>query len=163
MNGRRRDAPGARRRAETAHHEAGHAVAAFAHRITVEAVTIVPGEGFHGKVTTVQSESWRHARHRAENHALMCLAGPAAHARFLGRAKWPTGCDHDLNAAFAWLTSESGDQREANAWIRLVGERARLFVAADREWSQIRALANALLERDTLSGRAARAVVSRVG
>lgn len=127
-------------------------------------MTIVPGEGFYGKVTvTPPSESWRHATRRAESHALVCLAGPAAHARFLGRTRWPRGHEHDLDGAFSWLMSESGDEKEAGAWIRLIAERARIFVAAEREWSQIRALAAALLERETLSGRAARAIVSRLG
>ena len=81
--------------ASTAYHEAGHAVAHFVLGRRIDRVTIVPGNGYLGRVQgRVLPKSWspqqgdfRPPRElRAAENLLTCLlAGPTAEARFRGR------------------------------------------------------------------------------
>jgi hypothetical protein len=80
---------------DTAHHEAGHAVAAVEFRKRFRYVTIEPGDGSLGHVMFQKSNaSFKpdifvdlRTRVLCEHSAIISLAGPSAGAHFCGRKK----------------------------------------------------------------------------
>ena len=77
----------------TAHHEAGHAVAAFTCSIATRKLSIIPNNDSHGRFThepygvgikTLEvGEVTPRVQRALENRALISLAGPAAQRRLI--------------------------------------------------------------------------------
>ena len=149
--------------AATAHHEAGHVVAMHAQRIKVQRATIAPAAEYEGRVTHHRSPALlrgisdaRLSNRQVEAHVLVFLAGPEAERKFAGRYSH-VGARDDRDKAVELLTRHSGSDEEVRAWFRLRVVRARLLVEHHSE--EIRVVAKALRERQTLTGSDVRAIL----
>jgi hypothetical protein len=153
-----------RRLEETAYHEAGHAVAAIVLRRGFSHVTIEPRDDSLGHVKpNKHPESFRpdisdDARDapRIEREVLMLLAGIAAEKHLRGRRNY-RGASQDLRMAVD-VAGYLFSRRTLEKYLEYMIERAEDFISMPFHWLQVEALATALLERRTLSARAARVV-----
>jgi ATP-dependent Zn protease len=144
----------------TAHHEAGHAVAAWTQNIALRKISIVKGPEFAGFVHhapimgSLRPDADRSSRirFRAEKLIRVCLAGPAAQLRFNARS-WRTyhgGEDH--RKALGLIDYLSVNEVHANAYIRLLELEAVHIVPV--HWDFIEALAKELITVSTMTGSA---------
>jgi ATP-dependent Zn protease len=144
--------------ASTAYHEAGHAVAAVAHKGKLKTVTIVPGKGYAGRVRRhrernlqgIERDNTPRGQRAAENAAQIELAGYIAQKRYKRRSCHKYHWESDRNAATDLLLSFSSSTRHLDAYIKAISIRTEDLVA--HWWPAIKAVAAALLERGTLSG-----------
>lgn len=143
-----------RRLEDTAHHEAGHAVAAVELRKPLRYVTIEPGDDSLGHV---MFQKWKasfrpdfdadlRTRLLCENSVIVYLAGPIAGAHFCGRKRWRSA-DGDIDNAVSMIEYMSGGPDEANAYIEWLAVRSRMFVCSEVHWPQIEAVARELLAK----------------
>jgi ATP-dependent Zn protease len=143
----------------TAFHEAGHAVAAHVLRRKIEFVTIAKGEGRAGlaRLSDIRPNQWT----RRERDIVVAFAGPFAEIRKYGQAK-AAGVDDDLQ----YIRSEIDLVARARNPIASAEDVERLRTElsqrgqalVDSHWTEIEAVAFALLKYETLSG----AVVKRL-
>lgn len=138
----------------TAHHEAGHAIAALHERIPFQFVTVVPTSGTLGRVElfcppTLVSDvkAGNVPRKRLESEILVSLCGPEAERRFIGEHNHQ-GANSDLRWSVDLLAMHAGSDDEVRAWIALMQIRAAGFV--EGYWEEIASLADALIERKTM-------------
>jgi hypothetical protein len=149
--------------AQTAHHEAGHAIAFLYLYLRFKYVTIERGaDGTRGHLI---SSRWRWAtppqgalqfevsskdRHRAERHILALYAGQLAQAKFYPRSSWRTDSGED-NWAILQLFSRicDTDQRCQRLYAKLLWHRAEVLV--NTCWTEIQAVAGELLKRKRLN------------
>ena len=150
-----------------AYHEAGHAVAAWHVRVRTTALSIVPDEdakGFHahrpyfGGINLEYDDSPR-AQRRAENMALVCLVGPAAQRRFNPKGFRNYHVASDRHEAIYLLAYIGSEDEYLNAYLKLIEIQARNFVTIHYQWSLFECLAEALLERQRLTGKDVRRVI----
>ena len=152
----------------TAYHEAGHAVAAIVHRIPFDKVTIVSTDEYLGGVFA-QDPSWFRpdlnnadfrTRSFLERRVIGILAGPEAERRHTGR-RGRVGAQGDYKNAVDLASYITGSFAETEAYLRWLTIRAEGFVAYGLSWHSITMLAEALLERETVSSRAVRLIIRR--
>src|ERR1700694_2490884 len=153
-----------------AHHEAGHAIAAWhkGMRFREVAITTDPTEKSHGHLLHNQTPDWfqpplrmnLRIRDRCETLALISLAGPAAEARFRGRHNWKSASS-DMQQALDFLDYLSTSDREARAYARLVHIRAKGLI--DGLWYEVQAVAEALATRERLTGPEVRQIIAAAG
>ena len=151
----------------TAYHEAGHAVASWHLGIRVTSATIVPEGTMLGSVShadplkgiNIEYDNTPRATRRGEKAALVCLSGPAAEARFLGRRSHPPADDHIV--ARDILDHFAGTPEELEAYINLIAVRADDLMRLDHVWYAVTMLAEALLDRRTIAGKEVRAIVQQ--
>jgi len=184
-----------RHRTRIAHHEAGHAVAAFFLDQKTKLVTVVPDEargvlGQHqdwghqallanlqGTVSDVQtdrifgeqpnrdprerSRAW--VQYEVEKTIQVLLAGAIATRRFDRRGGQDVGAQSDLNWAVALAGAladrfeEASSPRQTRMFLNWLHVRTEDLLKA--RWSCVKAVAAALLERNTLTGRQLTTVV----
>lgn len=155
----------------TAHHEAGHAVAAWHLGIAVRMVMVTGdrslgylGRMVHAPISTQLAEALEAGavspaqRQRVEGLVMMMLAGELAERRHRGRANH-LGASEDRAHARSLLTLITADPDEESAYLSWLFIRARNLVEA--HWPQITAVAAALLEQGTLTGRELRALLEQ--
>jgi hypothetical protein len=159
-----------------AYHEAGHAVLAVLHGRQIEHASIsraLPGNGMvysAGPVVTrpapIPAEwgrFWSQAKKELEATIRISLAGPLAEAKLLGKPLRCLGSRGDLEKVEYLLSLAEGLDEMASPWItlprkstavlrrRLCRETRRLL-ARPRVWHMVRALAEDLAGRGSLSG-----------
>jgi hypothetical protein len=160
----------------TAHHEAGHAVAAIALRIPFTWVAVRPlldypdddwvrylrnGENFvdsaYGYVAAPPLGRWD-AIPVASKMLVMTLAGPMAEYRSTGSRHRPRirGKDRGdiIKLAALWVTGgwpRADDWPEYDRLIR--GSKSRALALVDERWTEVRAVASALMEKRFLTRR----------
>lgn len=158
-----------RRLMETAFHEAGHAAAHMVLARPFRWVTIVPTEGTVGHLRdrkptrrTIQAieDGSIAAEHRMRHDIVILWAGPLAERRFRGRwdhrgAAGDYGMIADRILAMGFSGSDKCS-RAFGSYLRYWSENL-----VDREWKVIEALAEALLERSTLTAQGAYQVRTR--
>lgn len=147
----------------TAHHEAGHAIAALRLGRPFRYVTIEPDEGSLGHVLF---RAWDKRFHPDVNwsprtEALLrdaivtALAGLEAQAKFTGRRDF-RGARSDYDQAADLASRACGSLKETNAYLAWLCVRTKQIVSV--HWGEIRALASALLREKRLSYEGARDV-----
>jgi len=148
----------------TAHHEAGHAVAAVALGIGLNRVSAIGDRDTLGRIALAQA--WPHLQPRfnphdledrriAEGWILLAFAGQFADAYRSGRnpdrnshgAKWDFRRAEDLAKR---LYAHPG---ERNAFLERMQGRTQLFVAEPLRWRQISAVATRLVQLHELDER----------
>ena len=132
--------------AATAHHEAGHAVAAILKGVRFAHVTIRPSEDAAGHVrflTRARSVDQVHKR------GIVALAGEAAQRRYNLRSVRGHHGAGDRQAVLAYALECSGSARQAEAMATLWAVQAEELVNA--RWSKVALIAALLLERVDLT------------
>lgn len=157
-------------RERLAYHEAGHAVALLDCRRGLKHITIVPGEGHLGRNTPAPLPSFHpdrddgpSTRLRVEQSVVGLLGGAVAEAHLLGRdcrlgdfKRY--GGAVDLARAYRLVCFQSAGDEEANAYLSWLFERTKSVIAFPQNWAAVKAIAQALLHQQELSGRAARRI-----
>lgn len=138
----------------TAYHEAGHAVIALILGRDVHRVSILPNQTRLGqcdlkKGAVKASKDW------LETEVLILLAGVAAEGRVSGRYCWD-GASRDLRQARALTESRAGSARQAERLERRWLDKVEFLLNSPENWLAVEMLAKDLVERKTISGRAAR-------
>jgi ATP-dependent Zn protease len=161
----------------TAYHEAGHMVVAWKLGLNVLGATIVPDpeEGYAGRVKVPVEDRVRYADWvKSEEdylyaHLVRCYAGMEAGERYV-RTPMPelnidlglVGPDSDYpQIADVLLTIAGPDKDEQIETDERAKRHARNLVSS--RWSQIEAVAQTLLERETLDEGECRQVLESVG
>jgi hypothetical protein len=158
-----------------AYHEAGHAVAAWLLNIPLRKVTIVPegdalgyvlrcGVAFPKRVREAfefggmsdRDEAW--AYYIAERHAVYCIAGNEAQNRFNPRSVRNCHSKSDRKSALAGLC-RLADSKAIPLYWRILKMRAEKLFDNPSNWKAVKALAETLMERKTLSGDEALEIV----
>lgn len=140
----------------TAYHEAGHAVMFLEARRRFKYVTIIEPEGAVGHIQwnlgVAKPESLidSAARFNIERIIVALLAGPAAEERYSGKHRW-VGARCDLERATDFAMSLYPHEAVASRYLEYLVERAKWEVSRPINWLGIEAIANALLEKRTLT------------
>ena len=158
----------------TAHHEAGHAVAAYQLGQPIKSVTIIPDDDSLGSVSTgpyFSGDEWDQLigvnsedisggmQQRLENDVLVCLVGPAAQKRFNLFGYRKGHGEQDRKIAMNWLKLLEGDNQILGYYFRMFDLRARNFVQRSTNWGLICHLAETLLAKPTLTGDEVKSVI----
>lgn len=136
------------------YHEAGHAVAAIRWGVGVQSISVLSRDDSRGRVTV--TPSWRRPpgdlrREQVDALVVMCYAGGFSEARYTGRySSWNTGPDRRDAQSLALSHGYSPlATRRYLSWLRTL---AKDFIASDRSWAEVGAVAEALVSRGRLSG-----------
>ena len=152
----------------TAWHEAGHAVAQFFLRTMpgVRRVTIVPTKDLLGHMAGQYSPAFRkrqragdwgpHTEVRHYEEIIMLLAGGIAERRATGRASH-VGARLDYEHAADFALAASGNDAMANALLRWLRLRAEALL--EMHWEDVKAVAVALMQENTLNSSRLREVI----
>ena len=135
--------------AATAHHEAGHVVAATAMGIRFKHVTTEATGDATGHVQYLRPMP--HSIGQMHKRGMVALAGDAAQRRFNPRSVRQHHASADWQAVADYARACSGSSAQADLLVRLWDVQAREFVQA--RWSSIERVAGALLELQTLDMR----------
>jgi ATP-dependent Zn protease len=150
----------------TAYHEAGHAVAAFWHRLNFRHVTIEPGDDSLGHMLHVKlRDSFRPdievtpaVRDRLERGVVVCYAGPTAERKFTGRHNH-VGAGGDRHNALVLGGYVGGEGKALEAYMRWLWIRAETLWDFAPRWKQVEAVAAGLLNRTTLTAREVQVII----
>ncbi len=141
--------------AATAHHEAGHAVAAMVRNVQVKYATIAPSGDSVGYIRLLgRVPTQVGAMH---NRGLIALAGEAAQRRFSPRSVRRHHGGSDREAVRRFALDASGSAKVAQCLVDLWQAQADDLVQT--RWAAIQRIAAALLERQTLDGAELRRLV----
>ncbi len=153
--------------AATAYHEAGHAAAAWLLGIKLRKVTITPegdalgyvarcGIAFPKRVREAlesggseREKAW--AQYIAERHAIYCIAGIEAQKRFNPHSVRHYHAKADREAALEGLVRLAASNTILLYW-RILKIRANNLLKNRGTWKAVKALADELMKRKTLSG-----------
>jgi hypothetical protein len=159
----------------TAYHEAGHMVVAWELGLNVLGATVIPDpeEGYAGRVVVPVEDRVRYADWVDEGaylftHMVMLFAGIAAGERYLG-APLP---EMNIDVGFVSPDSDYGGIADALGNVAGPDEQDQLETSASAQriaeyrvaarWSQIEAVAQTLMDRETLDERECRRVLEAV-
>lgn len=160
------------RREETAYHEAGHAVAFYRLGLDVESASIAPEGDSLGRVarplpeTLVNRLDVLDYSEDGREFARHMIVGAFSGVKVV---EILTGCDYDPHSLDTRPMFPGSDWSELNLWLPLIGppkEYERIYEQAwdeaDRvlreSWDTVVAVAEALLERETLDEPALRTI-----
>jgi len=156
----------------TAHHEAGHAVAAIYVQIEPKAVTIIPNDGYSGLVSlpayfsdsdfldlAAVTEFSPELQRKVENSVLISFAGPQAQKYFNPKGFRSYHAEKDYECVVELLFRLEQDQDVLKHYFRMLDCKARNFVRSPNHWKAICDLAKALLAQPKMSGREVRETV----
>ena len=149
----------------TAYHEAGHAVMNWKLGIHNKTVTIIPDSKFIGLCVSARSlvrfkngelNTSDRVMPNIEKKVMVLLAGPIAQRihRKSSFRKDHAGSDWETAEKVALSVNGVGDI--ATAWLKWLELRTRASV--ERRWPCITAVADALMEKQTLSGEEVNAI-----
>jgi hypothetical protein len=135
----------------TAYHEAGHAIVGAGLGAIVKVATVKPRGKILGRVRFAACPDDH------ESELLCTLAGPFAQKRFAPRSAWRSGNRDFDNAKKLVVSRIHGKGTVAQKYLAYMEARAAQVVNVF--WIDIEAVAKALLERETMTGREIRAVI----
>lgn len=157
----------------TAYHEAGCAAAAHYLGIPLAnaGATIIAKDDLDGYVTRLPGflhglgqpdyeELTDAKRLIAERYVIFTLAGMEAQRKYRPSSVRHYHSSHDYHHAVDVISYFAPEEAKLNAYLRLLGVRARNLVTNPQGWQGIEALASALMERKTLSAEEVRCVLS---
>src|SRR5262245_42777926 len=137
----------------TAYHEAGHAVVALILGRPVDEVSVLANRDFlgvckFGKARIRPSEDW------LEREMLIALGGIAAEARHTGNYDW-NAAGRDQQYIRGLAIERAGERRAGRLQRRLLAKVEHLL-AQEPHWRAVVLIAQELLRRSVVSGRAVR-------
>lgn len=143
----------------TAYHEAGHAVMALELGRPVHKVTIVPGQSDLGMrrdgVCHIQKGRSKASKDWLEDEVLILFAGMVAEARWTGNYCYE-GAAQDLRQIrrYAMMRADGAKQIERleRRWL----SKTENYLSDPALWAATERIADALVQDQTISGRAAR-------
>lgn len=153
----------------TAYHEAGHAVIAWRNKVRIISLSIIPEEGLFGKIRhsnplrgiDIEWDVSTHARMRMEKCVKVSLAGAIAQRKFNPKGYRTWGDEEDRKIAYDQLTHFVGSNEELEAYSKLLEIQTRNDLNIPFVWACVEAVAEALLERQELSGKDVRAIIQQ--
>jgi hypothetical protein len=157
-------------RMATAYHEAGNAVAAWRLGVPLErrGLNIIRTHGRNGPHLIARllagTSSWMGPieRIKVEKLAQICLAGRVAQHRYDPRSvrrSRTNGPGGDEQATLDTLLHLAGSDREIEAWYKLLNIRVEQMISDPLVWRAVERLAEALIQREKLSGREATEII----
>jgi ATP-dependent Zn protease len=151
----------------TAHHEAGHAVAASLARLRFRTVTIIPDEVSLGRCSSglwnefyPDYDTDAQTNSRIKPIIFSLLAGHAAESKFT-RSSISKGSRYDHEKAFEWAGRLCGSMKETQAYVNFMMEQTSGVVGL--YWKEIKTVATALLEQKTLNSSQVRKSIMKAG
>ncbi|TWT97302.1 ATP-dependent metallopeptidase FtsH/Yme1/Tma family protein [Neorhodopirellula pilleata] len=146
-------------RTATAYHEAGHAVMAISLGRTIQKVTIQAGKRQFGPARLGTCEL-KKGRSRAskdplEDDVLILLAGMVSESKFTGRYN-QGGASQDLRDVANLLCTRAASPRQHETLQRRLLAKTEHILSDPTHVAAIEVLANELLEKTVVSGRAVR-------
>ncbi|MGL4460522.1 MAG: cell division protein FtsH, partial [Planctomycetia bacterium] len=144
----------------TAYHEAGHAAVALALGRTVDRVSIKANHLRLGWCLFGKG-SFKPTKDLIETEILVLLAGLAAEARHTGRYSWG-GADRDLRDVRAMTKLRAGGAgKQVERLERRMLDKTEHLLDDPAVWRAVEKIAAELIEKTTISGRAARHLFDR--
>ena len=141
----------------TAYHEAGHMVAALRLRVRIRTATIIPGDGYLGKVKherlfpkiEIEAGDINRIEGKISKQIVISLAGPIAQRRFNPRSwrHYHGQHDHETAADLA-LKINGRDEKATDAYLKWLSLRAERLIEDDRPL--VTACAERLMREKTL-------------
>jgi hypothetical protein len=152
----------------TAYHEAGHAVMAYTLGRPVEKVTIIPGKiqfgGTRLGACKIQKGRMKSTKDWLEDEAMILLSGMVAESHWTG-SHCQQGAAQDLRAverlAESRLGSSFGNQKQFDRLIKRWIDKTHYVLEDDGIREAIRLIADELMNRSVVSGRAVRHFVNQ--
>jgi hypothetical protein len=155
----------------TAYHEAGHVMAHFRLHVVFRYVTIIPAEGFLGCVRTYphgrkfrehieNGDYTLRERDRLENDIVIYFAGNEAEKKYCGRYNHQ-GATSDRHNSIDLAGYIAGEGEALEAYLRWLRLRARDLIANSLNWKAVQMVAEALLERKTLTHEEGRMIFDK--
>lgn len=153
----------------TAFHESGHAVVACMLGVRFELVSIKPNQerGSLGCIMLHKRPKWAvpdteqynqdRARSWFEKLAQTSLAGQIAEAKHAGRRPAHYSHQNDRDQVFDMAMEICGTEEECSAWMELIFIRARNQLG--NFWPAVEAVAQELMERETIPEAQARKII----
>ncbi|MEX0715606.1 MAG: M50 family metallopeptidase [Planctomycetaceae bacterium] len=138
----------------TAFHEAGHAVMALLLGRPVHRVSVAPNHLRLGQCEFTKG-AFRPTQDEVERAMLILLAGLAAEARRTGSYAWEAA-EHDLYEVRSLSRGRTADERKADRLERRMLDKTEHLFDRPGVWTATERIAEELLRRPTISGRAAR-------
>ncbi|TWT73138.1 ATP-dependent metalloprotease [Allorhodopirellula solitaria] len=146
-------------RTATAYHEAGHAVMAVSLGRQIHKVTIAPGKQAFGGTRLghceIKKGRTKGANDQLEDDVLILLAGMVAEARFTGQY-CHRGADRDLKDVANLLCTRAASSRQHVTLRRRMLAKTEHILSDDAHVAAMTIIADELLEKTTISGRAVR-------
>lgn len=154
----------------TAFHEAGHAVMAKDQEVEISEISVIPNGTRLGRVLLAEGARihWRSVeaglcdRLQLEPVLLTALAGPIAEEVFLGR-KPEDSSDNDYEVVTGIVQNMWSEPETGLAHIQFLSCVVREFLRFQPNWEAVRALAEALVERDRLAAEEAFEIIDKAG
>jgi hypothetical protein len=142
------------KRIATAYHEAGHAVMALALGRPIHKVTIIANQQYLG-ACQIQKGRFRPTKDWLEDEILILFAGMVAESQITG-SYCESGAAQDLRGIRRYALMRAGGERQVERLERRLLDKTEHLLADAETWKAIEMIAAALLEHETISGRAAR-------
>lgn len=146
-------------RIATAYHEAGHAVMALSLGRPIQKVTIAPAKlqlgGTRLGLCEIQKGRSKATKDWLEDEVLILLAGMVAEAHFTGQY-CSRGAALDLQLCRRLLQNRTSGQRQLERLERRMLDKTEHFLSDLGHAQAVESLAQELLEKTTISGRAVR-------
>ena len=143
----------------TAYHEAGHAVMALTLGRAIQKVTIAPGQmqtgGQRLGACEIKKGRLKPAQDGLEDDILILFAGMVAESRVTHRY-CQRGASLDLRAARRLIATRANTQRQLEKLERRLLDKAEHLFADAGHAKAIELIALELMQKETISGRAAR-------
>ncbi|MDA1012834.1 MAG: cell division protein FtsH [Planctomycetota bacterium] len=143
----------------TAWHEAGHAGMAVSLGRPIEKVTISPSQLQSGDsrlgACKIQKGRSKASQDQLEDEVLILLAGMVAESRFTGRY-CTEGAAHDLRSVEQLLSMRATNERHIQKLARRMLNKTEHVLGGEQHAKAIEAVAQELLRKETISGRAVR-------
>ena len=143
----------------TAFHEAGHAVVALAMGRDIQKITIQPGRSHLGDlrlgICEIKKGRPRATKDKLEDNVLILFAGMVAESRFTGQYG-EQGASRDLREISILLQARARTEHQLEKLYRRLLNKAEHLLDEKANILAVEMIANELIEKRTISGRAAR-------
>jgi hypothetical protein len=147
------------RRTATAYHEAGHAVMALSLGRSIQKVTISPAQMQSGEsrlgACEVQKGQGKGSKDWFEENVLILFSGMVAESYYTQRY-CVDGAAQDLRIARSMMATRARTEKQLDRLERRLLSKTEYVMGSTQHVHAIKLIAHELLEKQTISGRAAR-------